>query len=73
MGREREHEAREAAEEHTDTDEGADGPYGTGRPGSPDQEGEDEGDDAVEQRPAPTRRRTELEGEDELEIASNRR
>ena len=67
FGGEGEHEAGEAAEDHADADEGADDPDGAGGPGAPDHDGEDEGDDAVDEEPACAVAGTELEVLDELD------
>jgi hypothetical protein len=67
FGGEGEHEAGEAAEDHADADEGADDPDGAGRPGAPDHDGEDEGDDAVDQEPDCAVAGTKLEELDELD------
>src|SRR5260370_34406053 len=67
FGGEGEHEARDAAEDHADADECADDPDGAGRPGAPDHDGEDQGDDAVDDEPASAVAGTELEVLDELD------
>lgn len=67
LGGEGEHEAGEAAEDHADTDERADDPDGAGRPGAPDHDGEDEGDDAVDREPACAVAGAELDVLDELD------
>ena len=51
FGGEREHEAGEAAEDHADADQGSDHPDGARRPGAPDHDGEDQGNDAVDKKP----------------------
>jgi hypothetical protein len=66
FGGEREHEAGESAEDHAEADEGADDPNGARWPGSPDHDGEDEGDDAVDREPPCAMAGTELEELDEL-------
>ncbi len=63
------HEAGESAEEHAEADEGADGPDGAVRPGLPDHDGEDKGDDAVDQEPGGAVAGADLEGVDDLDDA----
>jgi hypothetical protein len=67
FGGEGEHESGEAAEDHADADERADDPDGAGRPGAPDHNGQDEGDDSVDDEPTGAMARTELEVLDELD------
>lgn len=67
FGGEGEHEAGEAAEDHADADERADDPDGAGRPCSPDHDGQDEGDDAVDQKPDCAVAGTKLEILDDLD------
>jgi hypothetical protein len=69
FGGEREHEPGEAAEDHADADERADDPDCAGRPGTPDHDGEDEGDDAIEQEPVCAVTGAELEGLDGFNYA----
>lgn len=64
-----EHQSGEATEEHADADEGSDGPDGAIRPRAPDHEGQDEGDDAVDDQPGGAFARANLEGMDELDDA----
>jgi hypothetical protein len=61
FGGEREHEAREAAEDHADADERTDDPDRAGRPRAPDHDGQNEGDDAVDQQPVRAVARPQLE------------
>jgi len=51
FGGEGEHEAGDAAEDHAYADESSNNPDGADGPGAPDHDGEDEGDDAVDQKP----------------------
>ena len=66
FGGEGEHEAGDAAEDHADADEGSYDPDGAGGPGAPDHDGEDEGDDAVDEEPYCAVAGTKLEVLDEL-------
>ena len=68
-GGEGQHEAGESAEKHADAYEGADGPDGAVRPVPPDHDGEEESDDAVEDKPAGALAGTGLEAAYELEDA----
>ncbi len=63
----REHEAREAAEDHADANKRADDPDGAGRPRTPDHDGQNEGDDAVDQQPVRAVAGTNLERLDDLD------
>ncbi len=67
FGGEGEHEAGDTAEDHADADECADDPDGAGRPGAPDHDGQNEGDDAVDQKPDCAVAGTKLEVLDELD------
>ena len=69
FGSEGEHEAGEAAEDHADADECADDPDGAGGPGTPYHDGKNEGDDAVDQKPAGAVAGAELEDMDDLDDA----
>jgi hypothetical protein len=69
FGGEGEHEAGDSAEEHADADESADDPDGAVGPGTPDHDGEDEGDDGVEEKPACAVTGPDLEELDDLEDA----
>ena len=51
LGGEGEHEAGDAAEDHADANERSNDPDGADRPGAPDHDGQDEGDDAVDEKP----------------------
>ena len=46
-----EHQAGEAGEEQADADQGAEDPERAGGPGPPDEDGEDDADDGVEEQP----------------------
>jgi hypothetical protein len=69
FGGEGEHEAGEAAEDHAEADQCSDDPDGACRPGAPDHDGEDEGDDAVEEEPASAVAGTDLEEVDYFDDA----
>ncbi len=67
FGGEGEHEAGDTAEDHADADECADDPDGAGGPGAPDHDGQNEGDDAVDQKPDCAVAGAKLEVLDELD------
>ncbi len=67
FGSEREHEAGEAAEDHADADERADDPDGAGRPRPPYHDGQNEGDDAINQQPRRAMAGAELERLNDLD------
>jgi hypothetical protein len=69
FGGEGDHQAREAAEDHADADQCPDDPDGACGPGTPDENGEDEGDGGVDQKPTGTVARTKLEELDDLDDA----
>ena len=69
FGGEGEHEAGEAAEDHAEADEGSDDPDAAGREGTPDHDGQDEGDDGVEEEPAGAVAGLHLEEEDDFDDA----
>jgi len=48
----RNHQARNSAEEHADSNECPEYPFRTGRPGSPNQDGKNQGDNAIYKEPA---------------------
>ncbi len=67
LGGEGEHEAGDAAEDHADANERSNDPDGADRPGAPDHDGQDEGNDAVDQKPDCAMAGAKLEVLDDLD------
>src|SRR6267154_3177417 len=64
---ERNHQARNSAEEHADSNECPEYPFRTGRPGSPNQDGKNQGDNAIYKEPSRSGQRPQTNCEDEFE------
>ncbi len=65
--RKAEHQTRNSAEEHADSDEYRDHEFGTGRPRFPNHQGKDQGEYPVKEQPAPRASRLNLQCQDNLQ------